>query len=77
MNHRAVPSRCLIAAFRSDGPPHERPKAARALSILMLAAVLCAPAAMAQQKVLKFIPQADLRILDPITTTAYITRNHG
>ena len=26
---------------------------------------------------LKFIPQADLRILDPITTTAYITRNHG
>ena len=34
-------------------------------------------AASAQQKVLKFIPQADLRILDPITTTAYITRNHG
>src|SRR3954452_23696048 len=33
--------------------------------------------AAAQQKVLKFIPQADLRILDPITTTAYITRNHG
>ncbi len=33
--------------------------------------------AQAQQKVLKFIPQADLRILDPIATTAYITRNHG
>jgi peptide/nickel transport system substrate-binding protein len=31
----------------------------------------------AAQKVLKFIPQADLRILDPIATTAYITRNHG
>src|SRR5262245_56385120 len=30
-----------------------------------------------QEKVLKFIPQADLRILDPIATTAYITRNHG
>ena len=45
------------------------------------AAALAAPApvAMAQpaQKVLKFIPQADLRILDPIATTAYITRNHG
>src|SRR4029078_9051698 len=41
-------------------------------------AVLLAPSALAQaQKVLKFIPQADLRILDPITTTAYITRNHG
>ena len=34
-------------------------------------------AALAQQKVLKFVPQADLRILDPIATTAYITRNHG
>ena len=32
---------------------------------------------LAQQKVLKFVPQADLRILDPIATTAYITRNHG
>ena len=49
-----------------------------ALGALALALVLSAPAARAQeQKVLKFIPQADLRILDPITTTAYITRNHG
>lgn len=41
-------------------------------------ALLCTPLVLAQgQKVLKFIPQADLRILDPITTTAYITRNHG
>jgi peptide/nickel transport system substrate-binding protein len=38
-----------------------------------------APVALAQSsgKTLKFIPQADLRILDPIFTTAYITRNHG
>ncbi len=28
-------------------------------------------------KVLKFIPQADLAVLDPITTTAYVTRHHG
>src|SRR6266566_1928198 len=43
-----------------------------------LASVLSIPVALAQgQNVLKFIPQADLRILDPITTTAYITRNHG
>jgi peptide/nickel transport system substrate-binding protein len=34
-------------------------------------------AALAQGKVLKFIPEADLRSLDPIWTTAYITRNHG
>jgi len=29
------------------------------------------------QRVLKFIPQSDLAILDPIWTTAYVTRNHG
>src|SRR3954468_6046922 len=43
----------------------------------MLALAFAASSASAQEKVLKFIPQADLRILDPITTTAYITRNHG
>jgi len=45
-----------------------------------VAAAIAGPwagSALAQQKVLKFIPQADLRILDPIATTAYITRNHG
>ena len=26
---------------------------------------------------LKFIPQADLVVLDPHWTTAYVTRNHG
>ena len=35
------------------------------------------PAQAQQQKTLRFIAQADLKILDPITTTAYITRNHG
>ena len=33
--------------------------------------------ATAQQKTLKFVPEADLRSLDPIWTTAYITRNYG
>ena len=47
------------------------------LSAFVLALALAAGSAVAQEKVLKFIPQADLRILDPITTTAYITRNHG
>src|ERR1700730_16607879 len=31
----------------------------------------------ASAKTLRFIAQADLRVLDPIWTTAYITRNHG
>jgi len=48
------------------------------LGTFTLASVLSIPVALAQgQRVLKFVPQADLRILDPITTTAYITRNHG
>ena len=46
------------------------------LRALLLGCALVAGSAQAQ-KVLKFIPQADLRILDPIATTAYITRNHG
>ena len=57
---------------------HVRLNSVAAICALMLAAALGAPNVFAQgQKVLKFIPQADLRILDPITTTAYITRNHG
>ncbi len=35
------------------------------------------PAFAQSQKTLRFIAQADLKILDPISTTAYITRNHG
>src|SRR5579872_6351145 len=27
--------------------------------------------------VLKFVPQSDVAVLDPIWTTAYVTRNHG
>jgi peptide/nickel transport system substrate-binding protein len=44
-----------------------------------VAAPLAAPSISraAGQRVLKFIPQADPTILDPIWTTAYVTRNHG
>ena len=31
----------------------------------------------ADTRLLKFIPQSDLAVLDPIWTTAYVTRNHG
>jgi peptide/nickel transport system substrate-binding protein len=31
----------------------------------------------AETKTLRFIAQSDLRVLDPIWTTAYVTRNHG
>ncbi len=26
---------------------------------------------------MRFIPQTDVQVLDPIWTTAYVTRNHG
>jgi peptide/nickel transport system substrate-binding protein len=45
-----------------------------------LAAAVLPGAARAEtpdKKTLRFIAQADLRVLDPIWTTAYITRNHG
>src|ERR1700745_3867791 len=40
---------------------------------------LCAPSVKAQnsEQVLRFVAEADLRVLDPIWTSAYITRNHG
>jgi peptide/nickel transport system substrate-binding protein len=33
--------------------------------------------AAADDKTLRFIAQSDLRVLDPVWTTAYVTRNHG
>ncbi len=43
------------------------------------AAVLALPAVARARssQVLRFIPQTDLAVLDPIWTTAYVTRNHG
>jgi peptide/nickel transport system substrate-binding protein len=43
------------------------------------AAVAAAPRVHAQKGggTLRFVPHADLKVLDPIWTTAYITRNHG
>jgi peptide/nickel transport system substrate-binding protein len=49
-----------------------------ALTAISLAAALLSPmAAHAQAKTLKVIPHANLTVLDPIWTTAFITRNHG
>ena len=47
--------------------------------LLGAAACLAAPAIVAAQgtRVLRFVPQADLAVLDPVWTTAYQTRDHG
>jgi peptide/nickel transport system substrate-binding protein len=51
----------------------------RVAAAVAMTALLAGQDAKAQSsgKTLRFIAQADLRSLDPIWTTAYITRNHG
>ena len=44
---------------------------------LAVASLLAPVAAQAQAKVLRIVPQSNITILDPIWTTAYVTRNHG
>lgn len=48
-------------------------------AVTVAAAALGAPSVHAQKhsKTIRFVAQADLKILDPVWTTAYITRNHG
>ncbi len=48
-------------------------------TFLQAAAALAAPqiARAEGSRILKFIPQSDVTVLDPIWTTAYVTRNHG
>ncbi len=48
------------------------------LTAISLAATLFSPmVAHAQAKTLKVVPHANLTVLDPVWTTAFITRNHG
>jgi peptide/nickel transport system substrate-binding protein len=46
-------------------------------ALAMAATAVGAPQVRCAESVLRFIPRADLRVLDPIWTSAYITRNHG
>src|SRR5204862_5586343 len=69
---------CSIAAFPSRNSPMSRTRCLK--SCLLAAAVilgtLAMPAAYAQTT-LRVVMHSDLKIVDPIWTTAYITRNHG
>jgi peptide/nickel transport system substrate-binding protein len=51
--------------------------AAAVLAIPLAFGTLGAPTSAAAETVLRVIPHADLKNLDPIWTTAYISRNHG
>jgi peptide/nickel transport system substrate-binding protein len=48
-------------------------------AVATAAATVAAPAVHAQKRggTMRFVAQADLKILDPVWTTAYITRNHS
>jgi peptide/nickel transport system substrate-binding protein len=46
-------------------------------ALLLAAGLTLGPSALAQTKTLRFVAHADLKILDPSFTTAYITRNFG
>ncbi|RTL68380.1 MAG: ABC transporter substrate-binding protein [Hyphomicrobiales bacterium] len=48
-----------------------------AFAIVFAVLTLGSSSAWAQKKTLRFVPHSDVKILDPIWTTAYITRNHG
>jgi len=48
-----------------------------ALALLILVGTAVAPPAVAAETTLKVVMHSGLRVLDPILTTAYITRNHG
>jgi peptide/nickel transport system substrate-binding protein len=56
-----------------------RRQVARGAAAVATLAALNAPAVHAQKdrQTLRFVAQADLKILDPVWTTAYITRNHA
>ncbi len=51
--------------------------ASAVLALTALTATLQAPTAQAQNNVLRIVPHSNLAILDPIWTTAYMSRNHG
>lgn len=53
------------------------PRALIAAAALALPLAGLSPAQAQEEKVLRVIPHADLKNLDPIWTTAYISRNHG
>ncbi len=55
----------------------QRPLLAALSALLLGAGLLAAPAAQAQSKTVRIVAHADLKILDPSFTPAYITRNFG
>jgi len=52
-------------------------KLLRLTAMIALAGATAMASAQGTQNVLRMVPQADLKVLDPIWTTAFVTRDHG
>ena len=50
---------------------------ALASSVALISSMALPLAAQTQPKTLKVVPHANVTILDPVWTTAFVTRNHG
>src|ERR1051325_5130000 len=65
--------RAMAYTFASS--PEIKPMIRKIVAAAFLGLILSS--AMAQEKVLRIVPHSNLTILDPIWTTAYMSRNHG
>src|SRR5690606_321655 len=52
-------------------------KLLRLTAMIALASATAMASAQDTENVLRMVPQADLKVLDPIWTTAFVTRDHG
>src|SRR6266436_4454677 len=81
MNQRALTSFTSGEILMFHISRWKRPFIASALSILALAVALTSQAltspAFAAGKTITAVMHSDLRVIDPLFTTAYITRDHG
>ena len=81
MNSFILKQRLKCSRLRAQGESMTRRVFLKAMAATALAAgffvQVQAQNAVPANKVLRFVPHANLAVLDPIWTTAYVTRNHG
>ena len=81
MNSFILKNRIKCSRLRAQGESMTRRVFLKALAATAVAAgffvQVQAQNAVPANKVLRFVPHANLAVLDPIWTTAYVTRNHG
>ena len=81
MNSFILKQRLKCSRLRAQGESMTRRLFVIAMAATALATVFSvqvqAQNAVPANKVFRFVPHANLAVLDPIWTTAYVTRNHG